>query len=58
MIGVALISAAAVFTSSFRDTFGRILDQSVTADYIVTDESFQGAAGRRSSESIARCSTC
>ena len=42
MIGVALISAAAVFASSLRDTFGRILDQSITADYIVTDESFQG----------------
>lgn len=42
MIGVALISAAAVFASSLRDTFGRILDRSITADYIVTDESFQG----------------
>lgn len=42
MIGVALISAAAVFASSLRDTFGRILDQSITADYIVTDDSFQG----------------
>ncbi|MEO6571300.1 MAG: ABC transporter permease, partial [Ilumatobacteraceae bacterium] len=42
MIGVALISAAAVFASSLRDTFGRILDQSITADYIITDDSFQG----------------
>lgn len=42
MIGVALISAAAVFASSLRDTFGRILDQAVTADYIITDDSFQG----------------
>ena len=42
MIGVALISAAAVFASSLRDTFGRILDRSITADYIVTDDSFQG----------------
>jgi putative ABC transport system permease protein len=42
MIGVALVSAAAVFTSSLRDTFGRILDRAITADYIVTDESFQG----------------
>ena len=42
MIGVALVSAASVFASSLRDTFGRILDQSITADYIVTDESFQG----------------
>ena len=25
-----------------RDTFGRILDRSVTADFIVTDQSFQG----------------
>ena len=42
MIGVALVSAASVFASSLRDTFGRILDRAVTADYIVTDESFQG----------------
>ncbi len=42
MIGVSLVSAAAVFASSLRDTFGRILDQAVTADYIVTDESFLG----------------
>ncbi len=42
MIGVALISAGAVFASSLRDTFGRVLDRAVTADYIVTDESFQG----------------
>jgi putative ABC transport system permease protein len=42
MIGVALISAAAVFASSLRDTFGRILDRAVTADYIITDDSFQG----------------
>ena len=42
MIGVALISAAAVFFSSFRDTFGRALDRAVTADYIVLDsDSFQ-----------------
>ena len=42
MIGVALISAAAVFASSLRDTFGRILDRAITADYIITDDSFQG----------------
>jgi putative ABC transport system permease protein len=42
MIGVALVSAAAVFATSLRDTFGRILDRAITADYIVTDESFQG----------------
>ncbi len=42
MIGVALISAGAVFASSLRDTFGRVLDRAVTADYIVTDDSFQG----------------
>ena len=38
--GVALISAAALFTSSLRDTFGRILDRSVTADFIVSNPSF------------------
>jgi putative ABC transport system permease protein len=42
MIGVSLISAAAVFAYSLRDTFTRILDQAITADYIVTDESFLG----------------
>ncbi|MAT07074.1 MAG: hypothetical protein CL424_18735 [Acidimicrobiaceae bacterium] len=42
MIGVALISAGAVFAASLRDTFGRVLDRAVTADYIVTDDSFQG----------------
>ncbi|MFZ1491413.1 MAG: FtsX-like permease family protein [Ilumatobacteraceae bacterium] len=42
MIGVALVSAAAVFASSLRDTFGRVLDRSVTADFIITDKSFQG----------------
>lgn len=42
MIGVALITGAAVFTSSLRDTFGRILEQSTSFDYIVLDDqSFQ-----------------
>ena len=42
MIGVALVSAAAVFASSLRATFTDILERSVQADYIITDESFQG----------------
>jgi putative ABC transport system permease protein len=42
MIGIALVSAASVFASSLRDTFSRTLDRAITADYIVTDESFQG----------------
>jgi putative ABC transport system permease protein len=42
MIGVALISAAAVFASSLRSTFISVLEDAVTADYIVTDESFAG----------------
>ena len=42
MIGVALVSAAAVFASSLRATFAEILEDSVKADYIITDESFQG----------------
>ena len=42
MIGVTLITGAAVFTSSLRDTFGRILEQGTSFDYIVLDtESFQ-----------------
>ena len=42
MIGVALVSVAAVFATSLKNTFSRILENAVTADYIVTDESFQG----------------
>ena len=41
MIGVALVSAAAVFASSMRSTFTEVLERSVKADYIITDESFQ-----------------
>lgn len=42
MIGVTLITGAAVFTSSLRDTFGRILEDGTSFDYIVIDtESFQ-----------------
>jgi putative ABC transport system permease protein len=42
MIGVALVSAAAVFAASLRSTFVAILERAVQADYLVTDESFQG----------------
>ncbi|MGI9051334.1 MAG: ABC transporter permease [Ilumatobacteraceae bacterium] len=42
MIGVSLVSAAAVFGASLRSTFTAILDRAVQADYIVTDDSFQG----------------
>lgn len=42
MIGVALVSAAAVFTESLRVTFVCILDRSVTADFVITDSGFQG----------------
>jgi putative ABC transport system permease protein len=42
MIGVALVSAAAVFASSLRATFVDTLENAITADYIVTDASFQG----------------
>ena len=42
MIGVALVCAAAVFTESLRSTFLRILDRSVTADFVITDAGFQG----------------
>ena len=44
MIGVALVSAAAVFASSIRATFVDTLERAVSADYIVTDDSFQGLA--------------
>ncbi|CAN5809114.1 ABC transporter permease [soil metagenome] len=42
MIGVALVSAASIFATSLRDSFGRVLENSVQADYIVTTDSFQG----------------
>ena len=42
MIGVALVSVAAVFATSLKATFTEILEQAVQADYILTDESFQG----------------
>jgi putative ABC transport system permease protein len=42
MIGVAMITAATVFTSSLRDTFTRVLERSTSFDYIVLDDaSFQ-----------------
>jgi putative ABC transport system permease protein len=42
MIGVAMITAATVFTTSLRDTFTRILEQGTAFDYIVLDDqSFQ-----------------
>lgn len=43
MIGVALVSAAAVFASSLRATFVDTLENAVTADYVITEGSgFQG----------------
>jgi len=42
MIGVALVSASAVFASSLRATITDILDNAITADYIVTDPNFFG----------------
>ncbi len=42
MIGVALVSAAAVFASSLRATFTDTLENAITADYIVTDPNFFG----------------
>ncbi|HSM66453.1 MAG TPA: FtsX-like permease family protein [Ilumatobacteraceae bacterium] len=42
MIGVALVSSTAVFASSLRATLVDTLESAITADYIVTDQSFQG----------------
>jgi putative ABC transport system permease protein len=42
MIGVSLVSAAAVFASSLRVTFAESLEDAINADYIVTDDSFTG----------------
>jgi putative ABC transport system permease protein len=42
MIGVALVSSTAVFASSLRASLVDTLESAITADYIVTDDSFQG----------------
>ena len=42
MIGVALVSGAAIFASSLRTSLVDTLENAVDADYIITDESFQG----------------
>lgn len=42
MIGVALVSASSVFAASLRGTFIRTIDRGITADYVVTSESFTG----------------
>jgi putative ABC transport system permease protein len=50
MIGVALVTFAGIFVSSAKASFAGILDRSVTADYILTTEGFQGFSpelGRR-----------
>ena len=44
MIGVALVSAAAVFASSIRATFVDTLERAISADYVITDRGFQGLA--------------
>jgi putative ABC transport system permease protein len=42
MIGVALVSSTAVFASSLRASLINTLESAISADYIVTDQSFQG----------------
>jgi putative ABC transport system permease protein len=42
MIGVALVTFAGIFVASAKASFSSILDRSVTADYILSGESFQG----------------
>ncbi len=41
MIGVSLVTAAAVFATSLRDTFTATLSQTITADYIIADNQSQ-----------------
>ncbi|MFK8024437.1 MAG: ABC transporter permease [Ilumatobacter sp.] len=45
MIGVALVSAAAVFASSLRETISATLERAVSADYIVTGNGGGGPGG-------------
>ncbi len=42
MIGVALVSSTAVFASSLRASLVETLESAISADYIITDQSFQG----------------
>jgi putative ABC transport system permease protein len=42
MIGVALVTFAGIFVTSAKASFASILDRSVTADYILTTDNFQG----------------
>ncbi len=42
MVCVALVSAAAVFASSLRATVADILDNAISADYVITDPNFFG----------------
>jgi putative ABC transport system permease protein len=42
MIGIALVSTAAVLASSIKSSFLKTLERAVTADYFITDRSFQG----------------
>jgi putative ABC transport system permease protein len=42
MIGVALVTFAGIFVASAKASFAGILDRSVTADYILTADGFQG----------------
>ena len=42
MIGVALVSGTAVFASSLRASLVDTLESAISADYIITDTSFQG----------------
>ncbi len=42
MIGVALVSSTAVFASSLRASLVDTLESAISADYIITDASFQG----------------
>ena len=45
MIGVALVSASAVFAASLRNTFTAVLDRGVTADWLVTSTNFAPLPG-------------
>ena len=47
MIGVALVSSTAVFASSLRSSLLGTIENAVSADFVITDPSFQGS--RRSS---------
>ena len=53
MIGVALVSASAVFAASLRNTFTAAMDRGVTADWVVTADGLRRCSPTSIAETLA-----